>query len=448
VIDDHLMPSGEPVAAPSRHDRNLEALGGSSRLELGLGGVTRVMRRRGLLLILIAIVTFVAIYGASSFLPKRYSSLAWIKITDQTQNLFDKTGSSVDLTKEQRAVVLTLESPRPTAAQKKALGPNQFADVTSVLATGLEASPLIRVDTSASTPEVAEKAANAASAFAVKDRQDKVRTSLDQKAKTLDQAAAGLQQRLSDLSAAVAAKTNPNDPQLPALDAQKQAALNEYQQTSTTATETHTDAATNDGGLEVYEEAIRPADPDFPKPTSWAILGSLAVLLIAAAVIYGREELVGRFHTGDASESRRAGARVLGVLPRPNGVLPRGVVTGAGTTVDEVGLQLVHLLGASRTWSCCAVSTVPRPRSRPGASPSRSRSPAHASSSPAAAVSPTPRTTRSSRPRCRGRGCRSCTSNRPVAVSACSTTASRCRSSPWRGPGRCCAASPSSASTS
>jgi hypothetical protein len=39
---------------------------------------------------------------------------------------------------------------------------------------------------------------------------------------------------------------------------------------------------------------------------------------------------------------------VLGVLPRSNGVLPRGVVTGAGTTVDEVGLQLVHLLGRGK----------------------------------------------------------------------------------------------------
>ena len=42
------------------------------------------------------------------------------------------------------------------------------------------------------------------------------------------------------------------------------------------------------------------------------------------------------------------GARVLGVLPASSGALPRGVVTGAGTTVDEVGLQLVHLLGRSK----------------------------------------------------------------------------------------------------
>src|SRR5882724_4012457 len=122
VIDDHLMPSGEPAPAPSRHDRNLESLGGSTRLELGLGGVARVVRRRGLVLLAIFVISFVAIYAGSSLLQKRYSSVAWVKITDQSQNLFDKAGSSVDVTKEQKAVVLTLESPRLSPALRRALG--------------------------------------------------------------------------------------------------------------------------------------------------------------------------------------------------------------------------------------------------------------------------------------------------------------------------------------
>ena len=79
------MPSGEPAPAPSRHDRNLESLGGSTRLELGLGGVARVVRRRGLCCSCSSSVSrSLAIYAGSSLLPKRYSSVAWIKITDQT----------------------------------------------------------------------------------------------------------------------------------------------------------------------------------------------------------------------------------------------------------------------------------------------------------------------------------------------------------------------------
>src|SRR6185436_4125462 len=127
-----------------------------------------------------------------------------------------------------------------------------------------------RVDTSAASPRVAERAANAAAAFAVSDRRDKVRSNLDDKAKTLDAAATTLQQRLTDLSAKVTA-ASPDDPQLPALTAQRDAANDEYKATSTNATQTHTDAATSDGGLEVYAQAIRPVEPDFPKPTSWAI---------------------------------------------------------------------------------------------------------------------------------------------------------------------------------
>ena len=124
----------------------------------------------------------------------------------------------------------------------------------------------------------------------------------------------GLVAKLNDVSASLA-PLPATSPERPALTAQ-QAALNQSLTADPGAAEqAHNNALTADGGLEVYEEAIRPTDADFPKPMSWAILGSLAVLLIAMGVVYGREELVGRFHTGDASESRRAGARVLGVLP-------------------------------------------------------------------------------------------------------------------------------------
>jgi hypothetical protein len=346
VIDDHLMPSGEPGAAPSRHDRNLESLGGSTRLELGLGGVARVVRRRGLLLLAIFVVSFVAIYAGTSQLQKRYSSVAWIKITDQSQNLFDKAGSSVDVTKEQKAVVLTLESPRLSDALRTQLGGN-FKNVKSVLATGLEASPLIRVDSSATSPEIARRAADVAATFAVSDRAKAVQAKLGEQAKALQSVADGLEPEVTKAGQDVA-NTPETNAALPALTARRDALAQEFKDASTAAEQAKTGSLTADGGLEVYETAIKPVDADFPKPMSWAILGSLAILLISMAVVYGREELVGRFHSGDASESRRAGARVLGVLPKSNGVLPRGVVTGAGTTVDEVGLQLVHLLGRGK----------------------------------------------------------------------------------------------------
>ncbi len=340
------MPSGEPAPAPSRHDRNLESLGGSTRLELGIGGVARVVRRRGLVLLLIFAVAFAAIYAGSSLLQKRYSSVAWVKITDQSQNLFDKAGSSVDVTKEQKAVVLTLESPRLSDTLQRALGA-QFKDLKSVLATGLEASPLIRVDSSANSPEIARKAANVAAAFAVDDRVKAARKKLGDQAAALQTAADALEPQVNQASQAVA-DTPESSSQLAAVTAKRDSLATEFKDASTAAEQAKTSSLTADGGLEVYEDAIKPVEPDFPKPMSWAILGSLAILLIAMAVVYGREELVGRFHTGDASESRRAGARVLGVLPKSNGALPRGVVTGAGTTVDEVGLQLVHLLGRGK----------------------------------------------------------------------------------------------------
>ncbi len=346
MIDDHLMPSGEPTPGTTRRDRNLEILGGSTRLELGFGGVMRVLRRRGLLLVGIFVLSAALIYVASGQLPARYSSVAWIRVTDEKQNLFIKSGQSVDLTKEQRAVIQTLESPRLSGALQKKFG-TRFSDISSVNATGLEASPLIRIDAEASSPVLAEQAADEAARFVVGDRQVKARKKLEDRAKVESASA----DRLKGEVDALAAKLGPiptTNASYPALQAQLAAKTNELTAASSAAESDTTDSKTVDGGLELYEEAIKPVDPAFPKPTSWAIIGGLAILLISVGVVYGREELVGRFRSGDSSESRRAGARVLGVLSLPNGALPRGVVTGAGATVDEVGLQLVHLLGRSK----------------------------------------------------------------------------------------------------
>ncbi|MEP6623783.1 MAG: hypothetical protein ABJC79_05030 [Acidimicrobiia bacterium] len=346
MIDDHLMPSGEPAPLPSRRDRNLESLGGSTRLELGLGGVMRVLRRRGLLLIGIFVISAGLIYIGTSQLQKRYASVAWIRVTDDSQNLFIKSGQSVDLTKEQRAVIQTLESPRLSGSLQRTLG-KQFPNVSSVAATGLEASPLIRIDSEATTPELARRAANAAADFVVGDRQKTTRDKIASRAKVENDSATALEAQVNDLAAQIA-QLPVGNAKLPALQAKLDSAKSELTSVSTAAASDTTDSKTADGGLELYEDAIKPTDPAFPKPTSWGLIGGFAMLLISVGVVYGREELVGRFRSGDSSESRRAGARVLGVLPSAAGVLPRGVVTGAGATVDEVGLQLVHLLGRSK----------------------------------------------------------------------------------------------------
>ncbi len=346
MIDDHLMPAGESRPGPSRRDRNLEILGGSTRLELGLGGVARVLRRRGLLLLGIFALAFALIYAGSSQLPKRYSSVAWIKINDPTQAIFTDAGKSVDLTKEQRAVILSLQSPKLSSFVESKLGA-RFAGVKSVTSTGLEASPLIRIDSSASTPRLAERAANAAAEYAVNERQGIARKRLLADAASDEQTATKLTGEVDDLSNQLQGIVATN-PKYASLKARLDARTAELTEVAKKASQERSNAVTADGGLEIYETALRPADPDFPKPTSWAILGSLAILLMAVGVVYGREELVGRFRSGDSSESRRAGARVLGVLPAPNNALPRGVVTGAGATVDEVGLQIVHLLGRSK----------------------------------------------------------------------------------------------------
>ena len=350
-IDDHRMPSGgtEPV---NGRDRNLESPVASPRVELGLGSVVRLLRRRGLVLVLIFAVTFGSIYFAAGQLPKRYSSVAWIKVKDPSVSIdssgatINKTGASVDLTKEQRAAILALQSPKLNAELQKRLGP-RFNDVQSVLATGLVASPLIRVDTSASTPKLAQESANLVTQFGAANLTARARSVLLSAAATEQQRSDVLATKVTNLSTQIGSVAT-TDPNYAVLSAKLSSASNALRDASTQAATSTAQAGIVDGGMAVYEEATLPVNPDFPQPLSWSIIGSLAVLLIAIAFLYGREELAGRFRTGDSSESRRAGARVLGVVPTDKGAVPRGVVVGAAVTFSELGLQLVHLLGRGR----------------------------------------------------------------------------------------------------
>jgi hypothetical protein len=346
------MPSGRLIESGNGRDRNLESPVASPRVELGLGSVMRLLRRRGLLLVLIFAVAFGSIYFAAGKLPKRYSSVAWIKVkdsslgVDSTGATVNKSGVAVDLTKEQRAVILALQSPRLTVQLQKRLGP-KFHDVQSVLASGLVASPLIRVDTSASTPELAQESANLVTQFGAANLTDKARSVLLAAAATDQQRSDVLAAKVTDLSTQIGSIATTN-PSYAVLSAKLTSATNALRDASTQAATSTAQAGIVDGGMAIYEEANLPAAPDFPQPLSWSIIGSLAVLLLATAFLYGREELAGRFRSGDSSEARRAGARVLGVVPTNAGGVPRGVVVGAAVTFGELGLQLVHLLGRAR----------------------------------------------------------------------------------------------------
>ena len=303
----------------------------------------RVLHRRGLLLIAIFVIACGLIFVGGSQLPKRYSSVGWVRVQDPSLNSSAKSAVPVDLTKEQRAAILVLQSPQLSAALQKKFGA-KFNDVQSVAATGLVSSPLIRVDTTASTAVLAEQTADFVMQFGVNELTGKVRKALLAAAAVEQKRADFLGAKVTDVSTQTGniARTDPN---YAVLAAKLTSATNALRAASTQALADTTQASLVDGGMTIYEQATRSVDPTFPQPLPWSIIGGLAVFLIAIAITYGREELAGRFRSADASESRRAGARVLGVLPTAKGSMPRGVVRGASITIDEVSLQLVHQLG-------------------------------------------------------------------------------------------------------
>ena len=227
-----------------------------------------VLRRRGLLLILIFVVAFVGIYAVSSQLPKRYSSVAWIKITDQSQNLFDKPGSSVDLTKEQKAVVLTLESPLLSAALKKELGAAVQGRQVGARhrARGITAHPCRLVRDVARDRRARPRRRRPSTPSPIGRR--RCRRSSTPTATKLDNAINdpqnGLVAKLNGVSSAIAPLPT-SSPERPALVAQQTALDQSLAATRVAAEQAHNNALIADGGLEVYEDAIRPVDAGLPE---------------------------------------------------------------------------------------------------------------------------------------------------------------------------------------
>ena len=305
-----------------------------------LGLVRRAALSRWFRLVAILIICGAVIFAASSALPSRYSSVAWVRVT----TALDATkGAKVDLIKDQRAAAQAFVAPRVSDDLRRRFG-TRMSGVRSLVATAIIASPLIRIDVEASSAELAAQVANRASAFVVDDLRNRARMAAAAKAKAETSELVAISVRIDDLASQLT-NVSVSNPDYPALKARLSAPTAEYGAVSIAAAADTLQARVKDGGLEVFAEATRPTVATFPNPLSWAIIGDLAIFLIALGALYGREELVGKFRTGSASESRRSGTTVLGVLPTTAGMFPAGIAPGAGTTADEVGLTLVHLLG-------------------------------------------------------------------------------------------------------
>ena len=306
----------------------------------GLRGLRRGLRSRAFRLVVILSICGALIFAASSALPKRYSSVAWVRVATVIRAT---TGAKVDLTKDQRAAVQAFAAPQLTAELQRRFG-GKLADDSSLIATGILASPLIRIDVEASTASLAAQVADHAAGFVVSDSQHRARAKAVAKSRIETADLAALTVKLNDLASQLA-NVPVSDPAYPTLKTRIDAAITEYRAAAAAAATDALQARVADGGLEVFASATRPTIPTFPSPMSWTIIGDVVILLVAIGVLYGREELGGRFVNGSASESRRSGTTVLGVLPTPAGTFPPGTVLGAGTTPDVIGLQLVNLVG-------------------------------------------------------------------------------------------------------
>ena len=297
----------------------------------------KVLARRWWVVATVMVLTFGITFAVTSQLQKRYSSIAWLRVGDPVDNLFNRDAEDVSPGNEQRAILLTLDSPRLRARLEK-LANEGGGSLIETTATGLEASPLIRLDVTATTAALARNAANEGARFVIEERRERRSQALSSAADVAEVEADRLNQELVDFEARL------NEPSLTQTERititdQQTAAATEFRATVLAAARANSGAATQTGGLEFYENASLPRSPSFPQPFGWAVLASLASMFITSAILYARAEHSARFTRGDASEGNVVGARMLGVMDNR----PAPAKSALGIRPQEVALRLLQL---------------------------------------------------------------------------------------------------------
>ncbi len=309
---------------------------------MGIGATARAVTRRWPVLILAAALTAGGVFFIGNALPKRFVSVAWLRITSNDERIFNTKPSQVPQHDPQQAVLVSLGSPELNSALDRALN-HRNADIDSVTGTALEQSPLIRVDVTARTASLAAAAANATANFVVADRNAHLAKALVDLSTAQKQQAEGLQPQIAAIGkklvdARVHALAVPEDPAnevAKTLTAQQGQLNAQYATLLADASVNSLESKNADAGVEFYQPGSIAGTADFPKPFGWAALAGLAALVLTAAALYASEELHGTFRDSDTAESQRIGARVFGSLS--NQV---GAERGSRITSDELALQL------------------------------------------------------------------------------------------------------------
>jgi len=268
-------PTADPRTDLARSGRNLAAL----------------LARRWHLLLAVAIVLGAGGFLFASLQPTMYSSTATMLLNDpRNSSVFNSNNRIIsDPSRYVRSQARYLTSTEVLTTARSLLH-NQFTVEElrdHVRATSSDQLDQVTVTAADSTAEGAAAVANAVCQAYRQTIRNQTQTNAKSTTDELDQTIAALRGRITDLDAQLTSSGGSADP---SLSAARQAAATQLLTLQGRADEIAVDTATYGDGVQMFEQADPPSSPAQPKPLRAVVVGAFLGLLLAAGVVWWRDE--------------------------------------------------------------------------------------------------------------------------------------------------------------
>lgn len=279
---------------------------------LDLRYVISVLRRRGLWILAIVGITFVAVYGLSSLQAEKYTASAEAQITSPPGQILDDEGGGDSETLLGNEIY-AFTSATVREGVRESIGPDSFAKITDVGVIRVPETDVLQVSVSSTSPEIAQEAATAYAETYVDIRSEQLQASAAEAAESVRASASTLQTRITEIDGLLAASGEGSEAEV--LRAEREGLIQQLSELNLTALQYDRDAAEAAASVRVTKAAGLPTLPNSPTPLRDAGVAALVALVVSLGGAFLIDQLDTRLKSTDDVVTAAGGIPVLGSVP-------------------------------------------------------------------------------------------------------------------------------------
>jgi succinoglycan biosynthesis transport protein ExoP len=265
-------------------------------------------------IVLVVVVVALGTYLYSSSATDLYRTTARVRLVDPSSRAgFDEASGRGDPQRDLNTQLSLLRSHDLRASVTDTLGTDAslLGDVTF---SGENGTDIIQITASSSSPEVAQRAADAYAEIYVSQRQTQMAEGFAVGAQELREQAAVVAQRMAEIDAELS-QPDLDQAESDVLELERASLLAQQADLRTRATELDVEAATRTSSVEIAETAPLTTTPYSPTPKRDAAMAGIVALFAAIGLAFLRDRLDDRLKDADDVEEHVAPVPVLGDIP-------------------------------------------------------------------------------------------------------------------------------------